>query len=337
MTLGLWPVFLLPAFRSAKANPQIAPAIQATAGASVVGRPVRILSLSFRDKPRDEIWARIDREAAAGVDLVILPETWLGQKDNPEPLDGPTILGCAALARKHHTYLICPLDRRAGERRLNSAVLLDRAGKVQGVYDKVYPYWSEFDLKEPVSVASAVPVFPTDFGKLGLAICFDVNFPEVWQSLADQGAELVVWPSAYSAGTSLQAHALNHHFYIVTSTLTRDCIVYDITGQEVHYSHSPDVNVARITLDLDRGIYHQNFNIEARDRLLRERKNDVRQERWLEREQWFVLSATRPDVSARALAKEYGLEELRDYLSRSRREIDRKRGTGLTQTSPMRP
>jgi len=156
-----------------------------------------------------------------------------------------------------------------------------------------------------------------------------VNFPEVWQRLADQGAEIVVWPSAYSAGTSLQAHALNHHFYIVTSTWTRDCLVYDITGEELHYSKSQDINVARLTLDLDRGIYHQNFNIESRDKLLREHPGEIRQEKWLEREQWFVLASIRPGVSARALAKEYGLEELRNYLNRSRREIDRKRGSPL--------
>ncbi len=293
---------------------------------AAAGRPVRILSLSFREKSREQVVALVDQNAAAGVDLVILPETWLGQRDSPETLEGATITAFSVLARKHHTYVVCPIDRRAGERRLNSAVLLDRNGIVQGVYDKVYPYWSEFDLKEPVAIGSAVPVFQTDFGKLGLAICFDVNFPEVWQRLADAGAEIVAWPSAYSAGTSLQAHALNHHFYIVTSTLTRDCLVYDITGEEMHYSKSQDVNVARITLDLDRGIYHQNFNIDPRDKLLRERGRDVRQEKWLDREQWFVLTATRPSVSARALAKDYGLEELRDYLSRSRREIDRKRG-----------
>src|SRR5262245_19740932 len=56
-----------------------------------LGRPVRVLSLSFRDKPRDEIERLVDREASSGADLVILPETWLGQKDHPEPLDGPVI------------------------------------------------------------------------------------------------------------------------------------------------------------------------------------------------------------------------------------------------------
>ena len=314
----------------AEAGAQATAAVTTTAASARVGRSVRILSLSFRDKTREEVLALVDRHATGGVDLVILPETWHGQKDSPETMDGPTVTAFGAMARKLHCYVVCPIDRRQGQCRLNTAVLLNRDGQVQGVYDKVYPYWSEFDLREPVSVGSAVPVFQTDFGKLGLAICFDVNFPEVWQRLADQGAELVVWPSAYSAGTSLQAHALNHHFYIVTSTGTRDCIVYDITGEEIHYSKSADVNVTRIALDLDRGIYHQNFNIEPRDKLLRDHGDEVRQEKWLDREQWFVLAATQPGVSARALAKQYGLEELRDYLSRSRREIDRKRGGSLT-------
>ena len=81
-----------------------------------------------------------------------------------------------------------------------------------------------------------------------------------------------------------------------------------------------------MTLDLDRGIYHQNFNIEGRDKLLAERADDVEQEQWLDREQWFVLRAKRPGVSARELAKQYGMEELRDYIDRSRRDIDNMRG-----------
>ena len=84
--------------------------------------------------------------------------------------------------------------------------------------------------------------------------------------------------------------------------------------------------MSRITLDLDRGIYHENFNLQKRDKLLKEHAADVEQEKWMRREAWFVLKVKRPGVSARALARQYGLEELRDYLDRSRREIDRMRG-----------
>jgi predicted amidohydrolase len=302
-----------------------APANTTPTGAGTAGRPVRVVSLSFSGKGLDEIRGLVDREGARGTDLIALPETWCGQ-GNPETLDGPTITAMAELAAKHRTYVVCPIDRKEGQRRLNSAVLIDRQGKVVCVYDKVFPYWSEYDIKPPVDVGRGAPVHQADFGRVGMAICFDANFGEVWKQLADQGAELVIWPSAYSAGTTLQAQALMNHFYIVTSTWTRDCIVYDITGEEIHYSKDKNINIARVTLDLDRGIYHQNFNIDKRNKLLKEHANQVVQEKWMEREQWFVLKAIRPGMSARGLAKQYGMEELRDYIDRSRREIDRKRG-----------
>ena len=113
--------------------------------AQKIGRPVRVVSLSFNSKSLAVIADVVDREGAKGVDLIILPETWRGQEDSPESLDGPTVTTMAALAKKHSTYLVCPIDRRDGTHRLNTAVLIDRAGSISGVYDKVYPYWSEFD------------------------------------------------------------------------------------------------------------------------------------------------------------------------------------------------
>lgn len=294
-----------------------------------LGRPVRVTSISFSSYslPLEQIAGLVDREGARGTDVIALPETFRGQDDHSEEeLHGPTVTAMSALAKKHKTYIVCPIDRRAGEKRLNSAVLLDRSGKVVMIYDKVFPYWSEYDVHPAVSPSDAAQVYQADFGRIGIATCFDVNFPEVWRRLSDEQAELVIWPSAYSAGISLQAHAINHHYYIVTSTHTPDCIVYDINGDRLLHEKNDGINVSRITLDLDRGIYHQNFNIDKRDKLLKERAEDVVQEKWMEEEQWFVLRAGRSGISARKLAREYGLEELRHYLDRSRLEIDTMRG-----------
>ncbi len=251
---------------------------------TAIGRPVRVVSLSFRigSKSLAEIAAVVEQEATGGCDLMVLPETWTGPV--PEHMDGPVVTALAELARRHHTYIVCPIYRWDGAQCLNSAILIDRQGEVACMYDKAYPYWSEFELKPPVQIGCDAPVHAADFGRVGMAICFDVNFPQVWQRLADQGAEVVVWPSAYSAGLSLQAHAINHHFAIVTATSTGDCQVYDITGERILDEQHEDLNISRITLDLDRGIYHENFNIEKRDRLLRERADDVMQEQWLARE-----------------------------------------------------
>ena len=301
-------------------------------GEQTIGRPVRIVSIGFAPKTQefDRIIRLVEQEAAQRPDIIILPETWRSQNNKPETLEGQIVTTLSEVARRYNTYIICPFDRQAGSLRFNTAVLLDRQGRFAAIYDKVYPYWSEYDLEPPVNIGIQVPVAQTDFGCVGMAICFDVNFPEVWQRLADQGAEVVLWPSAYSAGRSLQAHAINHHFYIVTATYMPDCAVYDINGDEIFYEKGEEINVSHVTIDLDRGIYHENFNVDKLKKLLAERGDDVEVEQWLEREQWFVLKARRPGVSARGLARHYGLEELRSYLSRSRREIDIMRGEGLT-------
>ena len=203
---------------------------------------------------------------------------------------------------------------------------MDRNGKVVCIYDKVYPYHEEFNIDPPVEVGTEVPVVDTDFGRIGMAICFDANFPEVWKRLSDQGAELVIWVSAYSAGTSLLAHALNHNYYIVSSTLVGDCIVYDISGKELLYEKSPEINISRVTLDLDRGIYHENYNLEKRDKLIEDYEGAIEQDFHMEREEWFVLRAIKPGISARDTAKKYGMTELRDYRNLSRKRIDEMRG-----------
>lgn len=295
----------------------------------VMGRPVRIVSIGFKDSASlDEIARHVEPEASRGADIIVLPELCRGQNStSEESLDGPTVTAMAALARKYSTYIAVPIDRRDGDRRLNTVVLLDRSGRVVCTYDKLFPYWPEFkDLHPPAHPGDAAQVYQADFGRLGIATCFDVNFPEVWRRLSDRGAELVIWPSAYSAGTSLKAHAINHHYYIVSSTQTPDCLVYDITGEQLFYHRDQDFNVSRVTLDLDRGIYHENFNLAKRDKLLSGHAQDIEQETWMRLEQWFVLRAKRPGVSARKLAGDYGLEELPHYIARSRQAIDADRG-----------
>jgi predicted amidohydrolase len=245
-------------------------------------------------------------------------------------LDGPTISTVAQLASKHRTYIVCPIDRKDGNRRLNSAVLLDRRGQIAGVYDKMYPYGEEFGKRPGVQPGETVTVVRTDFGRVGLAICFDVNWPPLWQRLSDFGAELVIWSSAYSAGRSLQARATDYNYHVMSATWVPDCLVYDIDGEQLVYEHdnqSSGINVTRFTFDLDRCLFHQDYNLPAKlANLLKDHGEDVEREKWLPMEGWFVLKAKRPGVSARGLARQYGLEERRPYISRSRCDIDKARG-----------
>jgi len=296
------------------------------------GLPVRAVSIGFKPGlSLEKIGELVDKEGSRGADLIALPETCRGQTEKTiEAADGPTVTALARLAEKHRTYIVCPIDRMEDGRRYNSAVVLDRRGRIAAIYDKLYPFWvEEFSKRPPVQPGNGVTVVQTDFGKLGLAICFDVNWGGLWQRLSDFGAELVIWPSAYSAGRSLQARAIDFNYYIMSATWVPDCSVYDIDGEQLLYEaqNAGDVNITRYTFDLDRCLFHQDLNLPRRlERLLKERGNDVEREKWLPKEGWFILRAKRPGVSARQLAREYGLEERRPYINRSRCEVDKARG-----------
>jgi predicted amidohydrolase len=300
--------------------------------AQTIGRPVRAVSIGFKPGPGlEEIAGLVDREGAKGTDIISLPETFRGQNEKSfESLDGPSISALAPLAEKHRTYIVVPIDRNDGGRRLNSAVVLDRRGRVAGVYDKLYPYWVEEFTRHPtVTPGQTVTVISTDFGRLGLAICYDANWASIWQLLSDFGAELVIWPSAYSAGRTLQARATDFNYYVMSATQVPDCLVFDIDGEQLVYdkANSGNFNVTRFTFDLDRCVFHQDLNLPSKlARLLKERGDDVDREKWLPKEGWFVLKAKRRGVSARELARQYGLEERRHYLNRSRCVVDQARG-----------
>jgi len=94
-----------------------------------IGRPVRVVSLGFHagEHPLEWVASQVDAEGALGADIIALPETFRGNtKESAEPLDGATVTAMSRLARKHRTYIVCPIHRTDGKQGFNSAVLIDR-------------------------------------------------------------------------------------------------------------------------------------------------------------------------------------------------------------------
>ncbi len=320
------------------ASPSVSPAKPAAVG----GAPVRIVSVTLYRKGVEKTAQAVDREGAAGADLTLLTETWLGEPVFTK-LDDPALATMAALAKKHHMYIVSPIHRSDGDKVYNSALLFDREGKLAGMYNKVYPVMPfppalsrEFKGVDLVPGNDAV-VFDTDFGRIGMTICFDAQFPEVWQRLEDKGAQLVLFSSAYSAGRSLDAYATLHHYYIVSSIWTGECQAFDITGEKLLEESK---GVSRITLDFGRRIFHNDvaasYNVfyHSKYEKLRKENPGIAVDKWCDREGWHVLRPTQPGVDVSVLAKRYGVPELREFINDQRRRADDVRGS---QFKPARP
>lgn len=289
-----------------------------------VGRPVKVAAVCIgfggeRNRKLALALEHLETAGREGVDIACLPEEFAGV--SAEPISGPTVEAVARLAVKYKMYVICPIREQAGAEQYNTAVLLDRNGKVAGCYRKVFVFWGE-----GVNVSrEGVKVFDTDFGRISLLTCFDVNFPELWQDADALGAEIVFWPSAYGGGAPLNGHATVHGYYIVP--VGRGNFI-DCTGRTIEKTAQPRPNQFITTLDLDRTLVHKDFTGEKVARLLKEHAGEVELERDFDFEGWYLLRAIKPGVQVRALCRQYQIEPLRDYRCRSRDQINQARKQG---------
>lgn len=297
-------------------------------------KTISIVALSFRNKethlvPDGEALSALIKSALqGGEDLVLLPENCMG--NDSYTLEDPLVEGVRALAAQESVHILLPFVHQLEDGSQSTcALLIGRKGETLFCYHKAFPYWDEL-AGDRLHIGGAGAVADTDFGRVGVAICFDANFPELWRELEERDAQLVLFTSAYSAGRQLAAHAMNHHYQIVTCTRFPDVAAYDMAGEEIFYQSGDrgELLISRLALDLDRVICHHNFNQDKVAQLLERHPNEIIVQDF-PREQWLVLSSASPNTHVGTLCRQFGIEPLRDYKRRSRRHIDQRRGYPL--------
>lgn len=254
-----------------------------------------------------------------GVNIACLPEEFA--TNEPEPIPGRTTEAIAKLAKQYSMYIICPICEKADDKVYNTAVLIDQNGEIADYYRKVFVFWGEnVNLSD-----EGVKTFDTDFGRIAILTCFDLNFAELWHDANAQNAEIVFWPSAYGGGMPLNAYAMLYHYYIVPVGWGN---IIDITGENMKDIISPKENLFIADLDIDRTFIHENFTGEKVKKLLEDYKGEVVMEKHYPMEAWWLLKSVKDGVSVRKLCKKYEIETLREYQHRSRQQINEIRKVG---------
>ena len=163
-------------------------------------RPEGLATCEDNQKRMESVF---DAIAADGEkpDLVVFPETlltrWvpdLGTDMGAQPIPGPHTQWASAFARKLHTNVVVSLREKTNGRYYNSAVVIDRAGSIVGVYRKTQLTVGEYE--SGYDWGDNLPVFDLDFGKVGVLICWDLWFPEAIRALRLKGAEIIAYPIA---------------------------------------------------------------------------------------------------------------------------------------------
>jgi predicted amidohydrolase len=198
---------------------------------------VQMLASSDKAANLDEASRWVRTAAAQGARLVVLPEVfiWRGDKSDErrsaEPVPGPTSQELARLARELGIYLLggSILEEIPGnEKAYNTSLLFGPKGELLASYRKIHLF--DVDLAQGVSLresatrafGSSIVVAETELCRMGLTVCYDLRFPELYRGLVTEGAQLIFVPSAFTAYTGqahweplLRARAIENQVYII--------------------------------------------------------------------------------------------------------------------------
>jgi len=194
------------------------------------------------DENRDRNLATADRltraAAADGADLVVLPEKFnvLGSHDayraNAETLDGPTVGWARETARELGIDLVAGsfVEKRGGHDKLgNTSVHVGPDGEIRGVYRKIHMFDVTVEGKEYRESASQeagdeVVTSEAEGARLGLTVCYDLRFPELYRILALRGARIITIPAAFTKVTGaahwdtlVRARAIENQAFVVAA------------------------------------------------------------------------------------------------------------------------
>jgi predicted amidohydrolase len=249
-------------------------------------RAVEVAAVNLRPKntssPEQSVKAFLDLARARvpeTADVILLPEgitvvgTGRGYAEVAEPVPGPTTETLAALAREKGAWVVAGLYERDGVAVYNTAVLLDREGRLAGTYRKVYLPREE--IEGGLAPGSEYPVFTTDFGRVGLMICWDTQYADPARALALRGAELLLVPIWGGNETLVRARAIENRVFVATSGYDFPTLVLDPDGESLARAEDDGGSVARATVDLNRR-YLDPWLGDMKGRFPKELRTDVR-------------------------------------------------------------
>lgn len=203
---------------------------------------VAVAQLNARDDKAANIETAldlIDRAAADGARLVVLPEIWayFGPEAeyhaNAEPIPGPLTEQLAERAKRHGIYIHTGTwhESRDGDPLLyNTTVVISPSGEIIGKYSKIHMFDVEIEgvasYRESATIAPGDEIVNVDIDgvNVGLAICYDLRFPELFRILTLNGAEVIILPAAFTMATGrdhwevlIRARAIENGVFMVAA------------------------------------------------------------------------------------------------------------------------
>jgi hypothetical protein len=219
------------------------------------------------------------------------------------------------------TYLLAADGKRCS----NAAILFARDGAVAGIYRKVHLVVApDSEIMEGGStLGTDVPVFQCDFGRLGIQICYDMEFDRGWNELARQDSELVAWPTQSPQTATPAFRAMRGQSYIVSSTWRNNASVFEPSGRIAAQIRPPE-SVLTHEIDLSYAILPWSAKLEN-GKALQKKFGEGVAFHYYEDEDRGIFWSNDPRMIIREMVRSLGLEEQYEQLARVQ-QVYRKAG-----------
>jgi predicted amidohydrolase len=283
----------------------------------------------------DQMAAQARKKYGCGLDLAVLPETAITGEAGDEalarsvPLEGQVQEVFSGKAREHGCYIVVPtylLDSPEKKLCSNAAILVGRKGEVVGIYRKIHLVVSldRGTMEGGATPGDALPVFNCDFGKLGIQICYDMNFADGWAELTRRGAELIAWPTQSPQTSQPAFRARQQRCYIVSSTWRHNASIFEPTGK-IAAQITPPQSILVEELDLSYAILPWSSKLRNGEALKQAYGAKVGF-RYYEDEDLGIFWSNDPGITVGEMVRSIGVLEIEEEMAQVRKFYRKARG-----------
>lgn len=280
----------------------------------------------------DAALRKMEQCVSMSPDIICLPEVFhvaaiTGGRPSVEASSedgsGNLIAPFQKFAKEHRCYVVCSIYTSDKGKHYNSAVLIDRQGARVGEYRKARPTVTEMQSGIAPGPLDP-PVFKTDFGVIGMQICYDIEWPDGWEALRNKGAEIVFWPSAFAAGKKINTKAWENQYCVVSSTRKDTTRICDITGEEIAVSGLWSLWGVCAPVNLEKAFLHSWPYSRTFPEIEKKYGRKVRCYS-LHEEEFSIIESLSSDVKVADVLREFNLKTYREHLKLAEDEQRKQR------------
>lgn len=266
----------------------------------------------------DQVYEILNETVPYHPDFVLLPESFpyvpvkltIAQKVE---ISNGVQEKLSEFSKNNNCYTLCPAYTSDNGRNYNSIIVFDRKGKKIGAYHKIHATEREITTRGVTSGPLIQPVIQTEFGPIGIQICYDINWDDGWQMLKKQGAKIIFWCSAFDGGKMVNTKAWQHKVVVASSTLKNVSRICDISGETVAQTGIWNPNLYCAPVNMEKAFFPTaDFLKEYKDieqKYGRKVKISTHHE-----EEWTTIESLSPEVFISDITKEFGLVTYEDDL-----------------------